>query len=262
MDVAALDLYLLRDSVKDVPVNSRHLADRDNGALLQVRDDDFALCVGVIDAVAGADCPTVAIGELERHTGQRLIVRTLHILVNDQGGERFIVENEGIAGPSGDRSCAQHFGAVRGIETLEDRERGSNRIPGIDADDDHLGFAIQGVALHAPDFPHQQSRTRNEAIQDDSAALVGHVFAIGGADRIASAIRYEEGHPGQRLLRPVDILLNHDGLQRHVFKGNVLGIVGVDPDALLTAAQDIALRSLGLPNHIGVGIEVRQHRFS
>ena len=84
------------------------------------------------------------------------------------------------------------------------------------------------------------------------------MFPISGADRIASGVGHEEDNAGQRLRGPLDIFLDHNGLQADVFKHDCLGIARVDLHAPLFAAKHIAFGSPGFPDNIGIGIKVGQ----
>lgn len=81
-----------------------------------------------------------------------------------------------------------------------------------------LGSAVQDIALYRLDLPGGDSDAGFKAVNDDSAVLIGDVFAIGGADHRAGAVGHQEGNALQRRSSAFDVLLNDEGRRGGIVK--------------------------------------------
>ena len=75
-------LNILRSAVKHKAVNSAYFLHFNCCAGLKPGEDDFTLCVSVVNSVVGTDGSTLPVNDLEGDSGERLVIRAGDVLVN------------------------------------------------------------------------------------------------------------------------------------------------------------------------------------
>ena len=75
-------LNILRSTVEHKAVNRLYLLNLDGSSRLKTGENEFTLCVGVVNSVVGTDGSTLPVNDLEGDSGERLIVRASDVLVN------------------------------------------------------------------------------------------------------------------------------------------------------------------------------------
>ena len=114
LDVSGLDLDVLRGSVKDIALDSLNLTGNDHGAGFDTCQDDLAGLIGIVEAIVRADSSASAVHYPEGYAGQRLVLRTLDKLADDQrrGGGVVEVDGLGVVGLT-TRVCVRVLGSMR-----------------------------------------------------------------------------------------------------------------------------------------------------
>ena len=139
----------------------------------------------------------VGVGDLEFHTGQRLLRYSVD-LVDDQATGLLVPESEGLS-----------------LTLL---------------DDNALGHPVKNIAIQSLGFLHGDRGSGREAGDGNAAILIGGDVAVVGADHRAGAVRHQEFHAGQRSVRSaVNVLLDGQGVG-----GDVVIAIGNPPLLLLS----------------------------
>ena len=179
------DLHALGSAIQHKTVHRFDLLGGDGGSGFQALDHDLALAVGVEDAVAGADRRAAAVHHLEGHASQRLVLRSLNILVDRQSLFRGIFKIQ-IISPA--RDAGDGCTAGRAART-------AGQGVGPVADNDGLGSRIQNIAAGDFGLHHDHGAVGSQSSDSGGTILPG---GAGGED-VAVAVLYRKAGTGDRL---------------------------------------------------------------
>ena len=105
----SLDKNILGCPIQNETVHSLDLTGDDGGSRFQAGEDDLARLIRVVHAVIGANGSAAAIDHLEGNASQRLVLRALDVLVDDQRGGRLIVKGQAVGNATLDHNGPGRF---------------------------------------------------------------------------------------------------------------------------------------------------------
>ena len=234
LGVAVEQLYRLGGGVHLIAQRSLNLSD-DVGVLLQAGDDDLALGVGGVAAVAADgvvgtdDCRAVRGRDLEDSALQGVPGDAVALL-DDQGALGGVVEGQGLSVAAVHLhrlGGGVHLVALRGLHLSDDVG------VRLQVRDDDLAAGVGGV----------------EPVGAHSPARVVHDGPVGGRD--------PEGRVRQGLMGHAVALLDDEGTLGGILDDDSLGIaVGADDHVGHGAVDDVPVRGLDFRDDIGPGLQV------
>ena len=218
LHLAALDENILRRSIQHKSLDRLDFAGGNGSPRLDAGHNDFARFVRIKDSVIRADSSARAVNDLEGHAGQRLILRTLDKLLDNQGCAGLIVKNEAVG----------YAGAYNDVFR--------RLVQNVACGGFHLADHNGGVRLQPGDC-HCTIRA-------------GDVPAVIGSDGPAFAVPNQEFRLCQRLLGDGVPLQDGEGAEGIVIEADGLCVRGVDNHGLGRGVFPVMIRRFFLRHYI------------
>ena len=204
-------------SIEDVALHGLDLPHLHGGAGFQALQHDLSGLVRVVDAIVRANGAAIAVHDLEGHTGQRLVLRSLDEFADDQRGGRLVIEGQAVG------HAGAHHDILRGLV---------------------FDVACGGLALGDHIGP-----VGGQAGDGDRAVRPGDI----PPDVPALAVLHGELRALQGLLGHRVPLQDGQGAEGIIVKSERLSVPSIDHHGLRGGVRLVVVRGLDLGHHIGAG---------
>ena len=271
LGIPRLDENALGGAVQYIAVHRLDFTGNDSYSGLQILQNNFTSFIRIINTIVSTNRNASAVHNLESHTGQRFVLGSLNVLLDDQSSCGVILKGQvvisGTVAGTGSRSRTGRSGrrdSRTGIGSDSSRTGTGHHhaglaaghiVPGTVLYNDGLRSGIQNVAIRHLSLRHHNGTAGNQPGHRHSTIFSGGVIT----QNSPIAVLHCKNRSGNRLSGYRVQLGNGQAAQRFIVDRNILRLPRSHNYGFRFGIQVIPVRCPHLCYHISIGIQLGQH---